>query len=60
MARRVLAVDYRRMIREQERSGQLEVGWLDPDEVAWLEEEMKREEVQRAGQQRESRYNPKL
>jgi hypothetical protein len=38
------------MKREQERSGEMETGWLDPDQVAWLEEEIKREEAQ-AGQQ---------
>lgn len=46
MARRILAVDYRRMIREQERSGNIGIDWLDADEVAWLEEEVKREEAQ--------------
>ncbi|UZJ54408.1 hypothetical protein CBS101457_003728 [Exobasidium rhododendri] len=45
MARRILAGDYKRMLRDQERSGQMQVGWLDPDEVAWLEEEIKREEA---------------
>ena len=38
------------MLREQERSGQIEVGWLDPDEVAWLEEEVKKEEAKLVSQ----------
>ena len=49
MARRVLAGDYKRMLHEQERDGSY-VAWLDPDEVAWLEEEVRREEAQQHGQ----------
>jgi len=33
------------MLHEQQRNGQREIGWLDPDETAWLEEEVKREEA---------------
>lgn len=38
-----MTAEYRRMLREQELKGRMELGWLDPDEVAWLEEEMRRE-----------------
>lgn len=41
--RRVLAVDYKLMLREMERNGEVEMGWLNADEVAWLEEEIRRE-----------------
>lgn len=42
--RRIMTAEYRRMLKEQEEQGNLEVGWLDPDEVAWLEEEMRKED----------------
>ena len=31
------------MLHTQERSGAMELGWLGADEVAWLEEEVRRE-----------------
>lgn len=46
MIRRVMTAEYRSMLRAQEHSGRVEVGWLGPEEVAWLEEEMRREERQ--------------
>lgn len=49
MARRVLAGDYKRMLHAQESDGSY-VAWLDPDEVAWLEEEVRHEEAQQHGQ----------
>ncbi|KAN0061088.1 hypothetical protein ACQY0O_006823 [Thecaphora frezii] len=45
LIRRVMVAEYRRIKRAQEASGEREVGWLDPDEVAYLEEEIKREEA---------------
>lgn len=44
MIRRIMTADYRRMLRAQERQGDVELGWLGPEEVAWLEEEIHREE----------------
>ncbi|SPO35592.1 uncharacterized protein PSFLO_01063 [Pseudozyma flocculosa] len=44
LIRRVMVAEYRRIKRAQEASGEREVGWLDPDEVAYLEEETRREE----------------
>lgn len=38
-----MTAEYRRMLRSQELHGSEAIGWLDPDEVAWLEEEMERE-----------------
>jgi hypothetical protein len=38
-----MTAEYRRMLHTQERSGAMELGWLGADEVAWLEEEVRRE-----------------
>jgi len=42
--RRIMTAEYRRMLKKQEEEGSLEVGWLGPDEVAWLEEEIRKED----------------
>lgn len=39
-----MTAEYRKMLKEQEQEGSIEVGWLGPDEVAWLEEEMRKED----------------
>lgn len=44
MVRRAMLAEYRRLVTAQESSGQRELGWLDPDEVAWLEEEIKKDD----------------
>lgn len=43
LIRRAMTAEYRRMLHMQERSGAMELGWLGADEVAWLEEEVRRE-----------------
>jgi predicted ATPase len=45
MARRILAGDYQRMLRQQQRDGGTGVPWLDPDQVTWLEEVLRREQA---------------
>lgn len=34
------------MLSARDHDARIEIGWLGPDEVAWLEEEMRREEQQ--------------
>lgn len=41
--------EYRRLRRAQEYSGRRELGWLGPDEIAFLEEELRREESANLG-----------
>lgn len=42
LVRRVMLAEYRRLLTKQESSGRHELGWLGADEVAWLEEELAR------------------
>ncbi|CEH19253.1 hypothetical protein CBOM_06304 [Ceraceosorus bombacis] len=39
LLRRRMLAEYKRMLRAQERSGRDELGWLDADMVAWLQDE---------------------
>ena len=48
LIRRVMIAEYRRIKRQHEISGERELGWLEPDQVAYLEEEMRREEREMA------------
>lgn len=40
LVRRKIIAEYSRLKRIYELKGHLEIGWLHPDQVAWLEEEM--------------------
>ncbi|CAO1614222.1 unnamed protein product [Sympodiomycopsis kandeliae] len=42
--RRVMLAEYKSILRSQEYSGQCELGWMNADEVAWLEDELQREQ----------------
>lgn len=53
LVRRIMVTEYRRMLQEQEISGNQELGWLGADEVAWLEEEL-----QRDGQRQQQQLEP--
>ncbi|PWN22194.1 hypothetical protein BCV69DRAFT_281203, partial [Microstroma glucosiphilum] len=44
LIRRVMLAEYRRLLNAQEYSGQRELGWLGADEMAWLEEESRRDD----------------
>lgn len=40
-----MLAEYRRLLHKQELSGRHELGWMGADEVAWLEEELARDEA---------------
>lgn len=42
-----MLAEYRRLLNAQEYSGQRELGWLGADEMAWLEEESRRDDQMR-------------
>jgi hypothetical protein len=39
-----MLAEYRRLLNAQEYSGQRELGWLGADEMAWMEEESRRDD----------------
>ncbi|CAO1637691.1 unnamed protein product [Parajaminaea phylloscopi] len=47
LVRRVMLAEYRRLLHSQEASGRREVGWLGDEEVAWLEDELHRDNAVR-------------
>lgn len=48
MTRRRIIAEYSRLKRIYELKGHLEIGWIDPDQLSWLEQVSKREGEQEA------------
>lgn len=49
MTRRMIIAEYQRLKRVYELKGELEIGWIEPDQLAWLEQQQAQAQAQANG-----------
>ncbi|SPO21514.1 uncharacterized protein UTRI_01001_B [Ustilago trichophora] len=49
LTRRKIIAEYSRLKRIYELKGHLEIGWIDPDQLSWLENEAKQQQEEKQG-----------